>query len=100
MMNNPFYAVYTPDHIDPLKYSKSFLLNLIAYVDPNLFQSLYTTQKKKLINKTCNIRQNYKINIQDNWINDIQNFCPVNSIKNNQNGFRTIKNQRPMGSIF
>ena len=96
MMNNPMYAQYTPDHINPMKYSKSFLLNLIAYIDPPLFQSLYATQKKQLINKTFNMWQNYKINIQDNLINDIQNFCPINSIKSNQNGFRTIKNHRQL----
>ena len=41
MKGNSAYAAFTPDHIDPMKYSKSFLLNLIAFVDPPLFKSLY-----------------------------------------------------------
>ena len=55
MKGNPNYALYTPDHIDPMKYSKSFLLNLISYIDPNLFKTLYTTQKQQLINRTYNL---------------------------------------------
>ena len=44
--------------------------------------------------------ENYKINVQDNLINDINNFCPVNSTKTNQNAFRTIKNHKQTGVFF
>ena len=89
MKGNPIYAQYTPDHIDPIKYSKGFLLNLITYLDPQLFKTLYATQKKQLLDKTFNIWQNYKMNIQNNLISDINNFCFVTYFKSNQSGFKT-----------
>lgn len=45
MRGNPIYAQHTPDNIDPIKYSKGFLLNLISYIVPQLFKTLYNLKK-------------------------------------------------------
>ncbi len=92
MAGNEAYSYYTPDHIAPEKYSKSFLLNLVAYLDPELFKSFYTIQKQQMLNRNYNIWSNYKVNIQNNLLNDINNFCPVNQIDKGQTGFRKVKN--------
>ena len=47
MKGNSTYEDFIPDHIDPMKYNKSFLLNLITFIEPPLFKSLYATQKTK-----------------------------------------------------
>ena len=67
------------------------MLNLIAYLDPPLFKSLYTIQKQQLLCRAFNSRSNYKVEIQRNLINDINNFGSVNSNKGKQTGFRKIK---------
>ena len=92
MANNPAYEQYTPDHINPEKYSKSFLLNLVAFIDPPLYKSFYIIQKKQLLNKTFNIWNNYKVEIQNNLLNDIDNFCSINPNGTKQSGFRKNKN--------
>ena len=46
MKSNPTYALYTPNTCDSIKFSKSFLLKLITYVDPNLYREIYLTNKK------------------------------------------------------
>ena len=97
MKGNSAYEDFTPDHIDPIKYSKSFLLNLIAYVDPALFKSLYTTQKKQMIEKTYSMWQNYQLSIKNDLINDIKNFYPINYNKGKQGGFKTTKNHQSTG---
>ena len=48
MKQNPIYAQYTPDHIDPKRYSKAFLLNLIDYLEPELFKKHYIILKQQL----------------------------------------------------
>lgn len=100
MSGNEIYSHYTPDHINPEKYSKSYLLNLVAYLDPQLFQSFYSIQKKQLLNRTFNIWNNYKVTVQNNLINDIDNFCSVNPGNKSQTGFRKIKNNSSTGVFF
>lgn len=100
MSGNEIYSHYTPDHINPEKYSKSYLLNLVAYLDPQLFKSLYSIQKKQLLNRTYNIWNNYKVNIQTNLINDIENFCSANPGNKSQTGFRKIKNNSSTEVFF
>lgn len=51
MRGNPLYAKYTVNHIDPIKYSKGFLLNLIAYIDPELLKHYMLLTKKAIIGK-------------------------------------------------
>lgn len=97
MKGNPVYSQYTPDHIDPKKYSKTFLLNLIAYLDPTLFKSLYTIQKQQLLSRAFNAWSNYKVEIQRNLLDDINNFSSVDSNKGKQTGFRKVKNHLSTG---
>ena len=97
MKGNSAYAAFRPDHIDPMKNSKSFLLNLIAFVDPPLFKSLYAIQKKQMIEKTYNMWQNYQLSIKNELINDIKNFYPINCNKGKQGGFKTVKNHQSTG---
>ena len=47
MKKNNTYALYTPDTCDPMKFSKAFLMKLIAYIDPNLFREIYSINKKQ-----------------------------------------------------
>ena len=47
MKSNNICALYTPDVCDPMKFSKFFLLKLIAYIDPNLFKEIYSINKKQ-----------------------------------------------------
>ena len=42
MRGNALYSLYTPDSVDPMKFSKNFLLRLIGYIDPELFAKLYS----------------------------------------------------------
>jgi len=97
MAGNEAYSLYTPDHIAPEKYSKSFLLNLVAYVDPVLFKSLYSIQKQQMLNRNYNAWNNYKVTIKNDLLNDIDNFCPVNKMSKGQTGFRKTKNNAPTG---
>lgn len=91
MKGNSNYSLYTPDHINPMRYSKNFLINLIAYVDPKLFHELYTVHKARIIEKTFNLWSNYKVGIQSSLINDIRNFSSINNNKKERGGFkRTI----------
>ena len=97
MKGNAIYAQYTPDHIDPKRYSKAFLLNLIAYLEPELFKKLYMIQKQQLLNKSFNTWANYKLEFKSDLLNDIDNFSPVDIKKGKQTGFRKIKNHAPTG---
>lgn len=97
MKGNAIYAQYTPDHIDPKRYSKAFLLNLIAYLEPELFKKLYMIQKQQLLNKSFNTWANYKLEIKSDLLNDINNFSSVDIKKGKQTGFRKIKNHAPTG---
>ena len=89
---NPIYAQYTPDHIEPKRYSKAFLLNLIAYLEPELFKKLYVIQKQQLLNKSFNEWKNYKIEIKSNLLDDVNNFSSIDIKRGKQTGFRKIKN--------
>ena len=55
MRGNPLYVQYSPNQINPIKYNKGFLLNLIAFIDSELFKILYATQKKQLLEKSFNM---------------------------------------------
>ncbi len=46
------------------------------------------------------ILQNYKMNIQNNLISDIYNFCLVAYFKSNQSGFKTQKNHKSTRVFF
>ena len=100
MKQNPIYVQYTPDHIEPKRYSKDFLLNLIAYLDPELFKKLHMYQKQQLLKKSFNEWKNYKIGIKSNLLEDVNNFSSVEIKKGKQTGFRKIKNHFSTGVFF
>jgi len=100
MSNNPKYAEYTPDIKDAKKFSKDFLLLLFAYIDPKLYKEIYEVNKKQISERVFNKWGDYKIDIQKDLINDIENFLPMNSKANSKGGFRTTKNHRPTGTFY
>lgn len=50
--------------------------------------------------KSINMWQNYKMDIQNNLIPDINNFCLASYFKRNQSGFKTQKNHKSTGVFF
>ena len=91
MKDNPVYADYTPDINDPKKFSKSFLLHLITYIDPNLYRELYSINKKQLQDRIYNKWGDYQIDISKELIKDIKDFIPTGSQANAKGGFRRTK---------
>ena len=87
-------------HIEPTRYSKAFLLNLIAFLEPELFKKLYLIQKQQLLNKSFNAWKNHKIEIKSNLLEDVNNFSSVDIKKGKQTGFRKIKNHSSTGVFF
>lgn len=79
MKSNNKYALYTPDICNPMKFSKSFLLKLIAYVDPNLFREIYSTNKKQKAERDFNKWADFKIDIRQDLLKDIQDFHAISS---------------------
>ena len=47
MKLNNKYALHTPDICNQMKFSKSLLLKLIAYMAPNLFREIYSINKNQ-----------------------------------------------------
>lgn len=100
MKANNTYALYTPDICDPTKFSKSFLLKLVAYVDPNLFRELYSINKRQKAERNYNRWADFKIDIKREFINDIKEFNSNNNEKNNRGGFRRTKNHNPSNIFY
>lgn len=101
MMGNPAYSIYTPDNIDPKKFSKKFLLTLISYLDPQLFQDLYSIQKKRLLEKTFNNWGKYRVDIKKEFLSDIKSFNPVNeNSSRGGGGFRLSKNHQSNNTFY
>jgi len=92
MKSNNKYALYTPDICNPMKFSKSFLLKLIAYVDPNLFREIYSTNKKQKAERDFNKWADFKIDIRQDLLKDIQDFHAISSGNDKYGGFRRTKN--------
>ena len=91
MKGNPTYADYTPDVSDAKKFSKDFLLLLIAYVDPQLYRELYSINKRQLQDRIYNKLGDYQIDISKDLLKDIEDFIPSNSQANAKGGFRGQK---------
>ena len=49
MKSNNVYALHNPDICDPLKFSKLFLLKLIACADSDIFKEVYSINKKQKV---------------------------------------------------
>ena len=92
MKSNTKYALYTPDICDPMKFSKPFLLKLIAFIDPNLFREIYALNKKQKAERNFNKWCDFKIEIRQDQIKDIGDFSNISKANNNRGGFRKTKN--------
>ena len=100
MKSNNIYALYTPDVCDPLKFSKDFLLKLIAYNDPSLLKELYSINKKQNEERNYNRWADFKIDISPELINDVNEFKSINNTKNNYGGFKLSKNRQPTNLFY
>lgn len=100
MKDNPAYAEYTPDVDDAKKFSKSFLLLLVAYIDPNLYRELYSINKKQLQDRIYNKWGDYQIDVSKDLIKDIKEFIPTDSQNNSKGGFRRTKNSIPCNTFY
>ena len=94
MRGNPLYSLYTPDSIDPMKFSKNFLLRLIGYIDPELFAKLYSINKNQNNEKQKNNWSDFKVEVNNEILNDIKNFQSINNNSNNYGGFKRSKNHK------
>ena len=52
MKQNNTYALYTPDTCDPMKFSKAFLMKLIAYIDLIYLEKFILLIKSKKLKET------------------------------------------------
>ena len=100
MKKNNTYALYTPDTCDPMKFSKAFLMKLIAYIDPNLFREIYSINKKQKAERNYNKWGDFKIDIKNDLIKDIKEFSSISMAKNNRGGFRKTKNHIPTNIFY
>ena len=48
MNGNDIYGDYVPDNCNPMKLSRDFLLTLVVFVDPNLYESFYKSYKEEI----------------------------------------------------
>ena len=100
MKGNQEYATYTPDIKDPKKFSKDFLLLLIAYIDPNLYRQLYSINKKQLEDRVYNKLGDYQLDISKNLVKDIEDFSSINTQNNFRGSFRRTKNSIPTETFY
>ncbi len=100
MKRNPAYAEYTPDIKDPKKFSKDFLLLLIAYIEPNLYRELYAINKSQLSERVFNKWGDYKIDVQKDLLQDIQQFTSINPKNNSKGGFKLTKNHASSNTFY
>ena len=92
MRGNALYSLYTPDSVDPMKFSKNFLLRLIGYINPELFAKLYSINKSQINEKQYNNWSDFKIEVNNGILNDIKNFKSISN--NNYGGFKRSKNHK------
>ena len=88
MKSNNKYALYTPDVCDPMKFSKPFLLKLIAFINQNLFHEIYALNKKQKAERNFNKRSDFKIEIRQDLIKDTNDFSAISKGNNNRGRFR------------
>lgn len=96
MKFNNTYSFYTPSIAEgePMKFSKKFLLKLIAFIDPELFKELQSINKKQTQERNYNHQGDFKIDINKDFIDDINNFKSISNDKKNYGGFRRYKNHQ------
>ena len=86
MNGNQEYGFYVPNNIDPHKLTRGFLLTviiyyiilqLIAYVDKELYKNLYSISKMQLGQKNFAKWNNYVVEIDSNLFNNIKNYSSI-----------------------
>ena len=92
MKGNATFGDFVPDHCDPMKLSKNFLLTLVAYVQPELYKQFYNSYKGELQKKSFNKWSDFSININKNIVDDIKSFIATNENDKKRGGFRMYKN--------
>lgn len=97
MKGNEEYGKYVPDNCDPLKLSRDFLLTLMAFVDPNLYKTIFAEYKTEMQRRQHNRWGDYNVFIKTEFINDIRGFVPIANESNSKGGFRIYKNHQPTG---
>ena len=60
-----------------MKFSKPFLLKLIAFIEPNLFHEIYALNKKQKAERNFNKWCDFKIEIRQDLIKDIGDFSTI-----------------------
>lgn len=85
-MGTEEYGKYVPSGISPQNLSREFLLavsnihiilQLIAYVQPNLYQELKNIEKEHLNQKCFNKWNQYQIQISQDIFNNLKHFKPI-----------------------
>ena len=94
MKNNAIYALYTSNISDSMNFSKKFLLKLTAFIEPELFKELYSINKKQKQERFFNSWGNFIIDIDKDYINDLNNFNSISNENKNYGGFRRYKNHQ------
>ena len=90
MKGNATFGDFVPDHCDPMKLSKNFLLTLVAYVQPELYKQFYNSYKGELQKKSFNKWSDFSVNINKNIVDDIKSFIPTND-NDKKRDFGSIK---------
>lgn len=100
MKTNNAYALYTLGTCNPMKFSKSFLLKLIACVDPNLFHEIYAINKRQKAERNFNKWKDFRIDIKKDLIKDINEFTTISNKNNNNGVFRKTKNHNQTNIFY
>ena len=86
MNGNQEYGNYVPNNIDPRKLTRGFLLTviifyiilqLIAYVDKELYKNLYSISKMQMAQKSFAKWNDYVVEIDHNLLNNIKNYSAI-----------------------
>ena len=54
MNENALFRGYVPDNCDPMKLSREFLLTLVSYFDPTLYNNFFKIYKNELNKRQYN----------------------------------------------
>ena len=101
--NNPKLKDYLPDNVSPMSLTRDFLLTvsfqkinklqLVAFLDPELYKQFYIISKEQSGNGSSNRWDDYNLIIDKNIFDKIKQFTPINSnVNKNSKGFRISKN--------
>ena len=104
MVNNVAYKDYIPNNVNISRLSRKFLLSvrylfiifiqLIAYIDPELYKQLYSISKIKMASKTNNKWEDYVAEIKPELYKKLNDYVAIDTLGNSKNSkaFRLRKN--------